>query len=34
MIHLVSSFTIKTPQSLAAFAPLGFFIVKTLTYVL
>jgi len=29
-IHLFSIFTIKTPRALAALAPLGLFIVKTL----
>ena len=33
-IHLFSYFTIKTPWALAALAPLGLLIVKTLTYVL
>jgi len=31
---LVSIFTIKTPQNLAALAPLGLLIVKTLTHLL
>ena len=33
-IHLFSIFTIKTPRALAALAPLGLLIVKTLTHVL
>ena len=33
-IHLFSIFIIKTPRALAAFAPLGLVIMKTLTNVL
>jgi len=33
-IHLFSIFTIKTPKALAALAPLGLLIVKTVTNVL
>ena len=33
-IHMFSIFTIKTPQPLAALAPLGLLTVKTLTNVL
>ena len=29
-VHLFSTFTIKSPRALAALAPLGLFIVKTL----
>ena len=34
LIHVFSIFNIKTPRALAALAPLGFLIVKTLTNVL